>query len=429
VARFPATSGLRRRRSLVLALGIGVNTAVFSIVRPILLRPLRSRRGGARLISPLREDGRGVGSYTGAAFDEIERRTRSFSQLSAYYAGFQFAPFTLMGQGEAEALTGTMVTPDFFDTLGAQVAGRVFSSAEAPPFGFASTAVVISHGLWQRRFGGDPGLIGRSLNFSFGPAIVVGILPASFDFGSVFAPGIAVDLFLPLPAVVPGVWGAPLAIVGRLNPGVSPDTAQAEVDALLPQLRRDHPDWGEITALVTELNTQVNGRFRRSIGSYGDRSGWFLIAARTCPISYSPPRRATGVRDSHRARGEPRKDRPPAAHRRDLAGDCGRRGGSADRLRARRCRKVEYHAGDPAAREDGRRRRRDALRRVSCHHGRTCVDGVSRAQNLEATGRICPRATRRGDRVACRGDDPLVARDLRSGADLCAARGSRPAGA
>src|SRR4029077_14429128 len=136
----------------------------------------------------------------------------------------------------------------------------------AAPFGFAGTAVVLSHRLWQRRFARRAALVGTTVSFHLGPATVVWILPADFDFGSVFAPGIAVDLFLPLPAVVPGLWGNALSIVGRLKPGVSPAAAQADVDVILPQLRQEHPDWGAITALVTDLNTHVNGRFRGSIG-------------------------------------------------------------------------------------------------------------------------------------------------------------------
>ena len=200
------------RRSLVSALGIGVNTAVFGIVRPILLRPLPFPDTAELVwISPLRKDGRGRQlASTGAASRWDGRRIATFSQLSAYYFPFQFAPFTLMGQGEAEALTGAVVAYGGLRHAGrAEWAGRVFWSAEAPPFGFASTAVVISHGLWRRRFGGDPGDVGRLLISASAQAIVVGIKPASFDFGRMLAPGIAVDLFLPLPAVVPGVWGAP----------------------------------------------------------------------------------------------------------------------------------------------------------------------------------------------------------------------------
>jgi putative ABC transport system permease protein len=264
----------------VLALAIGVNTAVFSIVRPILLRPLPFANPDQLVwISPSSQDGRSIGTYTGAAFDEIKHRTRSFSQLTAYYAFFQFSPLTLTGLGEAEALTGTMVTPDFFATLGVPLNGRAFSSGEAAPTGFGGTAVVLSHGLWQRRFAGDTTLVGKTLSFNFGPATVVGILPADFDFGSVFAPGIAVDLFLPLPAVVPGVWGNALSMVGRLNPGVSPAAAQAELDVLLPQLRQEHPDWGAITALVTDLNTHVNGRFRGSIELLWGSVGLVLLVA------------------------------------------------------------------------------------------------------------------------------------------------------
>ncbi len=268
-----AMRGFRRRPVFalgaiaVLALGIGVNTAVFSIVRPILLLPLPFANPHQLVwISPSSEEGRSIGTYTGAELDELKLRTRSFSQVSAYYAFFRFAPFTLTGNGDAEALTGTMVAPNFFETLGVRMAGRVFSSADASASGFSSTAVVISHGLWQRRFGGDPALVGKTLSFNFGPATVVGILPAGFDFGSVFSPGIAVDLFLPLPAVVPAVWGNALSTVARLNSGGTPRAAQAEVDALMPQLRREHPDWGAITAQVTDLNSHVNGRFRRSLG-------------------------------------------------------------------------------------------------------------------------------------------------------------------
>ena len=256
---------------LILALGIGTNTAVFSIVSPLMLRLLPFRDAHQLVwISPAFRDGRSVGTYPADVFQEMKRRSESFSDLSAYWAFFGYVSYTLTGRGGAEGVVGTMVAPRFFELLGVQpAAGRFFSAEESAPRDAASAALprfaVISYGLWQRRFAGDPGLVGETITINNSPVTVIGILPADFDFGSVFTPATRMDLFLPAPLDAMGNWGSALAVIGRLKPGKTLQVARTEVEGLLPQILRDHPEWERVNATLTDLQTHVSGRFQRSL--------------------------------------------------------------------------------------------------------------------------------------------------------------------
>jgi predicted permease len=260
---------------LILALGIGANTAVFSIVNPLLLRQLPLADAG-RLVW-ISNTGR-AGSLSGATFpvdcyDEFRRRNRSFEELGAYFAFFGYGSYALTGRGEPERLVAVDVGPRFFEVLGVRPAmGRLFSPDEHAWSGSAATgelpgpgAALLGHGLWQRRFGGDPGIVGATLTINGAAVMVVGVLPASFEFSSLFTPGSRVDLFVPANLDQMRPWGNTLAIVGRLRPGVDLAQARAEFTALVPQLVEAHPEWGRIGARLTDLKEHVSGRMRTSL--------------------------------------------------------------------------------------------------------------------------------------------------------------------
>ncbi len=254
----------------ILALGIGVNTAMFSIVRPLLIQPLPFRDSDQLVwVSPHFTDGRTVGTYPAPVFQELRDRARSYADLTAYFAFFDYSTYTLTGSGPAEGIAGVSVAARFFETLGVEpAAGRLFTPDESEPKGQAAlppTVAVISHGLWQRRFAADPRLVGTAITINDSPVTVVGVLPPDFDFGSVFAPTTNVDLFLPAPLEAMRDWGSTLSIVGRLRAGTPIETARAEVDGLLPELRESHPEWGQVTAVVTDLRTSIARRFRSSL--------------------------------------------------------------------------------------------------------------------------------------------------------------------
>ena len=147
----------------------------------------------------------------------------------------------LTGAGEPERLSGVPVSENFFPLLGVQPElGRGFNADEAKWNG--PKAVLLSHSLWERRFASDPAIVGRPLTLNDEPTTVVGVLPASFDFASVFAPGSHIDLYFPFPmSQETNRWGNTLAIVGRLKPGVSPGSAAAEVKVIAQQITSGTP--------------------------------------------------------------------------------------------------------------------------------------------------------------------------------------------
>ncbi len=271
---------LRRDRAfsivtiLILALGIGANTAVFSVVNTVLLRPLpfpdahqlawftSARRSAA---AGTATTGLSDVTYTVAAYEEIQCNNRSFQQLASYNPFFGNSEYTLTGRGEPQPVAGVMVAGNFFQTLGVQPElGRFFSKDECQKGG--RYAAVLSYAFWQRQFGGDPAIVGQAVTLNKQPVTVVGVLPAGFDFGSVFSPGLKIDLYVPAVMDILRNWGNTLALVGRLKPHVSLARAQAEADVLIPQIMAAHKDWwGDYTSTITGLKDFVSGKLRRSL--------------------------------------------------------------------------------------------------------------------------------------------------------------------
>jgi predicted permease len=252
---------------LILALGIGANIAVFSVVNTILLRPLPFRE--PRQLVWMASD-RGVGglsavTYTVAAYEEYLRHNRSFQDVTAYDPYFGDTDYKLTGRGEPQQVAGVAVAGSFFPVLGVQPAlGRLFTPEECRKGG--RPAVLLGHFFWQRQFAADPAIVGQAIMLSDQPVTVVGVLPASFDFGSVFAPGLKMDIYVPAVMDILRNDGNTLALLGRLKPGVSVAHAQAEVDVLMPQIRAAHKEWfDDYATAMTELKDHVSGKLRRSL--------------------------------------------------------------------------------------------------------------------------------------------------------------------
>jgi predicted permease len=269
--REPAFAGLA---VLVLGLAIGANTVVFGVVNTLLLRPLpfpASDRltwfsSGRDSIAKGRDPG-GLSSvtYTVDAFEAFERHAQSYDALTAYDPFFGDAEFTMTGIDEPQPVAGVRVAQDFFQTLGvAPTLGRSFTEGESR--GGGPGAVVLAHAFWVRHFGGDPRAVGRVVRLGGAPATIVGVMPESFDFGSVFAPGVAIDAFVPVQMDVLRTWGNTLAIVGRMKPGVDVARAQGEADVLFRRLQAEHTEWfGDYTSHVTTLKDHVTGHVRRAL--------------------------------------------------------------------------------------------------------------------------------------------------------------------
>jgi predicted permease len=270
---------LRRDRSLaflviaVLALGIGANVAVFSVVNAILLRPLPFR-DPSRLVWFAANEGKGGLSdqtYTVAAFEEFQRHNQSFQHVTGYQTFFNSIQYKLTGKGDPLPIVGVQVAGNFFPMLGVEpLLGRLFSPDECRRGGRA--VALLSHQFWERQFAGDPSIVGRTISIDAapaditGPVTVIGVLPASFDFGAVFSPGMKVDFYVPAYMDFWRTWGNTLAIIGRLKPGVSLGQSQAETSLLFPQLRAAHRDWfSDYKSLLSGLQDRVSGKLRRSL--------------------------------------------------------------------------------------------------------------------------------------------------------------------
>ena len=248
---------------LIVGLGIGASSTVFSMVNAVLIRPLPFR-DPERLVWIANHDSSGLSGQTtqvGHLLD-LRERNRSFEDLGAYFAFYGVGDNLLTGQGEPERLSGVQVSENFFQVLGVvpQI-GRTFSAEECKWHGPA--AVMLGHSVWERRFGADPGIVGRTLIINDKPVTVVGVLPASFDFASVFAPGSHIDLYFPFPlSAETNRWGNTMAIVGRLKPGVSVKQAAAELKILAAQITQAHPERNNVEGFATPLTEHVSGRLR-----------------------------------------------------------------------------------------------------------------------------------------------------------------------
>jgi len=252
---------------LIIAFGIGANTAMLSVVNAVLVRPLPFPSSD-RLVWIANDTGRAdLSSVTTRVSNYLDwqRGNRSFEELAAYFAFYDYGTYNLVGTGEPERLVGVGVSRNFLDFLGVTpVLGRNFNDEECkwngPP------AALLTHGLWQRRFGSDPNVIGRVITLNDKATTIVGVLPAAFDFSTLFAPGSRVDMLVPFP-LTPETdrWGNTLAILGRLKPGTSLNQAQAEFNVINDQLQRAHPERWKFGARLTPLQQQLTGRFRRGL--------------------------------------------------------------------------------------------------------------------------------------------------------------------
>ncbi len=270
--------------ALVLGLGIGATTSVFSVLRPLVLAPLPFEEPGELVW--LEKAGVGPGDRSLSAITvrsgnlrDFREGTRSFAGLTGYNAFFQ-SPYTLEGDGEPELVTGVDVAHDFLDVLGVPLLhGRNFTEDEGRWGGPA--AVILTHGLWQRRFAGEPSVVGRALMLNGTPRTVVGVLPPSFDFSSIFTPGVQVDFLLPFPVGdETNRWGNTMLLLGRLQPGVGPDQAEAELDAVVAGLREAQPDrWGIDRHRVVSLQAHIAGPFHGALGLLGAAAAMVLLIA------------------------------------------------------------------------------------------------------------------------------------------------------
>jgi putative ABC transport system permease protein len=249
---------------VTLALGIGANTAIFSLVNTVLLRPLPLPEP-ERLVTfnhSALAQGLAELNLNNAHFAFYRDRSRMFEKMSAY----EGAEFALTGAGDPEVLAGAAVTFNYFDVLGqSPLHGRSFLPQEDTPG--ANHVVILSYGLWRRRFGGDLNILGQSIKLDNVPTTVVGIMPPGFDFPHPAERANMSDhmqLWVPEGLNPQDTGHNNLLAVGRLKPGVTLADAKREITALLPDFARQFNKTfsADTTTVMTPLERRIVGEVR-----------------------------------------------------------------------------------------------------------------------------------------------------------------------
>ncbi|HWO02705.1 MAG TPA: ABC transporter permease [Blastocatellia bacterium] len=217
---------------VTLALGIGATTAIFSIVNAVLLRPL-PYPDADRLLYVGQQYRIGLAGSGEPKFLFWREQSKSFEALAAY-SSFGGAGGNLSGGTEPEFVRGLRISQDFFRVLGVYPAtGRAFTSEEDSRGG--ARVAIISDELWHRRFGADPMVLGQTVSLNDQPVAIVGIMPPHFELG------FAADLFVAMQAHSEANYDPNATVIGRLNPGVTIEQAQAELKVIADQYRAAFP--------------------------------------------------------------------------------------------------------------------------------------------------------------------------------------------
>jgi putative ABC transport system permease protein len=244
---------------VVLALGIGANSAMFSLVYSVLLRPLPYRepdRIAVIMATPEHRDTQF--SLPPAVFLDFRARTHSFSDMAAA----ELWSASLTDSGGAEELRGIRTTASIFDAFGVPAThGRTFLPEDERPD--APRVVVIAASLWKRRFGGDPGVIGRKITLNREPHTIVGVLPESFYFPPFWARD--TEIYSPFP-VTPR-WSqdrviSTLRVFARLKPGIAWAQARADIRGAAAQLAAEYPQQAKTSAAATPVLEKSVGSVR-----------------------------------------------------------------------------------------------------------------------------------------------------------------------
>ena len=246
---------------IALALGIGANSAIFSVVNTVLLRPL-PYKNPERLVMVWEDNSKqGFPRDTPSPANFMDWRDQNHVFESA--AALVEISFNLTGAGDPERIDGQRVSASLFSLLGVEPQlGRAFRAEEDQPGG--NHVVIISHGLWQRRFGSDPGIVGKPINLNGESFTVVGVMPRTFQF-----PTRRDQLWVPIAfnAKEAGERGNHyLEVIARMKPGVRLQQAQAEMTTIATRLQQQYPETNtSIGAVVTPLHEHVVGDIKPAL--------------------------------------------------------------------------------------------------------------------------------------------------------------------
>src|SRR5258708_9048368 len=284
---FRSSPGFAAAAILSLALGIGANTAVFSVVNAVLLRPLAYSDAERLVIMWNRSPGLNIAQdwFSTAQYNDIKTGHSGFEQVAIAIGKLS----NLTGDSNPERVTVVQVSSNLLPMLGATPAGgRLFLPQEDAP-GAAPTAI-LGHGMWVRRYGQDPTVVGRKIFINGLTYEIVGVLPRSFSLPHEVLPtlygGDEAEIFVPLPFGADAAHrrtGEDYNVIGKLKPGVPLRQAQAEMDAISARLTRDYPAFyppnGRLNFGIVPLREQVSGDVRLPLQVLLGSVGFVLLIA------------------------------------------------------------------------------------------------------------------------------------------------------
>ncbi len=271
---------------LILALAIGANIAVFSVVNTLLLRPLPFSDAGKLvwIAPPPTKCGLSCATYSTDAYDQFRTHTRSFQDVTGYFAFSGTDNLSLNRGGAPIPATSIDVIANFFQVLGVRPAmGRAFTADDARDG--AAPVVLLTDAWWKRQFAADPAIVGKAFDMNGKQTTVIGVLPASFDFGAVFSPGVKIDAITPLDLYgPPRDWGNIITFIGRLKPGVTlaqaRDDAKAASRIMCWNLKQPGSCGNYKDAVIpVPLKDYVAGSLRRSLVVLWSAVGMILLIA------------------------------------------------------------------------------------------------------------------------------------------------------
>ena len=276
---------------LILALGIGANVAVFSVVNTLLLRPLPFPNADRLMwiAPPPTKCGQSCATYSTDAYDEFRMYSHSFQDVTGYFAFSGPGNLSLNRGGAPIPATSIDVIANFFSLLGVEPAmGRVFRPEDGQ--NGAAPVIVITDAWWKTQFNADPDIVGKAFDMNGTQTTVIGVLPKSFDFGAVFSPGAKIDAITPLNLYgPPRNWGNIITMIGRTKPGVTLQQAQGDAEAAAPHMcwnnnrpltcgtyARKNGEGGVVPVL---LKDHVSGKLHRSLVVLWSAVGTILLIA------------------------------------------------------------------------------------------------------------------------------------------------------
>lgn len=268
---------------LIIGVGVGASTTVFSVVNALWLRPL-----------PFDDPGRLIWVANGPSANlsrqsvqvghvvDLREQTQSLADLAGFSPFYGIGDIRLTGTGEPARVTGVPVTEGFFPLLGVRPwLGRDFT-AEDCRWGAPRTAI-LSYGFWQR-LGAKADVVGGSISLDGAPVTIVGVLPSSFDFSNTFSPGRPADLFLPFPlSPENNRRGNTLALIGRLKPGIDQTTAAVETSAVVDRISLMAPDVepgrrrNAFRPHLSPLQDRISGRFHGTLVVLAAAVGFLML--------------------------------------------------------------------------------------------------------------------------------------------------------